>query len=74
METPELTATCQRCRASLTLPLPEAFVANGDTLVRGVDLTDTDARQCTHGQQSTSEHPLPLWRVKLTRGAVSTAR
>jgi hypothetical protein len=45
METPEeMTATCQRCGTRLTLPLPHAVGADGEELVRGVDLADTNAR------------------------------
>jgi hypothetical protein len=41
-----MTTVCQRqeCGAELTLPLPDTVGTGDETLERGVDLADTDAR------------------------------
>ena len=42
----EKTAVCQRCGASLTLPLPDAIGTEKDGLIQGAELSETDAREC----------------------------
>jgi hypothetical protein len=46
-----MTTVCQRqeCGAELTLPLPDTVGTGDETLERGVDLADADARERLRG-------------------------